>query len=48
MTPTWMPSFVVPPWTAHQFNATSRTVFFSFSDRAAQEALGFWREEKSI
>ena len=36
--------FVIPPWQAHRFTAQSDCVLFSFSDRAAQEALGFWRE----
>jgi len=37
--------FVVPSWTFHQFTAETDCVLFSYSDRAAQEALGFWREE---
>ena len=38
--------FVIPPWQLHRFaaNADYDCVLFSFSDRAAQEALGFWRE----
>lgn len=36
--------FVIPPWQKHQFAAQSECVLFSYSDRAAQEALGFWRE----
>ncbi len=38
--------FVIPPWQAHRFTAHVDwdCVLFSFSDRAAQEALGFWRE----
>lgn len=36
--------FVIPPWQAHRFAARSDCVLFSFSDRAAQESLGFWRE----
>ncbi|HTD91773.1 MAG TPA: cupin domain-containing protein [Burkholderiales bacterium] len=36
--------FVIPPWQWHRFTAQSECVLFSFSDRAAQEALGFWRE----
>jgi len=36
--------FVIPPWCPHRFSAQSDCVLFSFSDRAAQEALGFWRE----
>jgi gentisate 1,2-dioxygenase len=37
--------FVVPSWELHRFRAASDCVLFSYSDRAAQEALGFWREE---
>ena len=37
--------FVVPSWTPYRLHADSEAVLFSFSDRAAQEALGFWREE---
>jgi len=37
--------FVVPPWEPYRFSATADCVIFSYSDRAAQEALGFWREE---
>lgn len=36
--------FVIPPWCAHRFSARTDCVLFSFSDRAAQESLGFWRE----
>jgi gentisate 1,2-dioxygenase len=38
--------FVIPPWQMHRFtaNADSDCVLFSFSDRAAQETLGFWRD----
>ncbi|MEQ1774230.1 MAG: gentisate 1,2-dioxygenase [Burkholderiales bacterium] len=36
--------FVIPPWQAHRLSAQSDCVLFSFSDRAAQETLGFWRE----
>jgi gentisate 1,2-dioxygenase len=28
-----------------QLTAATASVLFSYSDRAAQEALGFWREE---
>jgi gentisate 1,2-dioxygenase len=38
-------TFVVPPWTAYRLAAKSEAVLFSYSDRAAQEALGFWRED---
>jgi gentisate 1,2-dioxygenase len=37
--------FVVPSWERYQFAAKTDCVIFSYSDRAAQEALGFWREE---
>ena len=37
--------FVVPSWEPCRFNTVSDCVIFSYSDRAAQEALGFWREE---
>jgi gentisate 1,2-dioxygenase len=37
--------FVVPPWESYRFRAESECVLFSFSDRAAQEALGVWRED---
>lgn len=37
--------FVMPPWQSHRFVARTECVLFSFSDRAAQEGLGFWRED---
>jgi len=37
--------FVVPSWEVYRFSAEADCVIFSYSDRAAQEALGFWREE---
>jgi len=37
--------FVVPSWAFYQLKAESDCVLFSYTDRAAQEALGFWREE---
>jgi len=37
--------FVVPPWTPYHLTADEECVLFSLSDRAAQETLGFWREE---
>ena len=37
--------FVVPSWEFHQLQAGTDCVLFSYTDRAAQEALGFWREE---
>lgn len=36
--------FVVPPWEPYRLASSSGCVLFSYSDRAAQEALGFWRE----
>jgi gentisate 1,2-dioxygenase len=36
--------FVVPSWTPCRLSAGEDCVLFSYSDRAAQEALGFWRE----
>jgi gentisate 1,2-dioxygenase len=38
--------FVAPSWAVQRHNADSEAVFFSFSDRAAQEKLGFWREQR--
>jgi gentisate 1,2-dioxygenase len=37
--------FVVPPWTPYRLESDSECVPLSYSDRAAQEALGFWREQ---
>jgi gentisate 1,2-dioxygenase len=37
--------FVVPSWTPYRLKSKDEAVLFSFSDRAAQETLGFWREE---
>src|SRR5262249_28612496 len=37
--------FVAPPWTAYRLEADGDCVLFSYSDRAAQETLGFWREQ---
>jgi gentisate 1,2-dioxygenase len=43
----WAPRdiFVVPSWTPVSHQADDEAVLFSFSDRAAQKALGLWREE---
>jgi gentisate 1,2-dioxygenase len=38
--------FVVPSWASQQHHAESESVLFSFSDRAAQEKLGLWREQR--
>ena len=37
--------FVVPPWCRYRLEADAECILFSYSDRAAQETLGFWREE---
>jgi len=39
--------FVVPSWEPCRLSAAAECVLFSYSDRAAQEALGFWREERA-
>jgi gentisate 1,2-dioxygenase len=46
----WGPKdvFVVPPWKTYAHAARKRSVLFSISDRPAQEALGIWREDKSL
>jgi gentisate 1,2-dioxygenase len=38
--------FVAPSWALQKHQVGSETVLFSFSDRAAQEKLGLWREER--
>jgi gentisate 1,2-dioxygenase len=38
--------FVVPSWEFTQLHADTDCVLFSYTDRAAQETLGFWREEQ--
>jgi gentisate 1,2-dioxygenase len=37
--------FVVPSWYPVSHQAVEESVLFSFSDRPAQKALGFWREQ---
>jgi gentisate 1,2-dioxygenase len=37
--------FVVPPWLPYRLHADDAVVLFSYSDRAGQEALGYWREQ---
>jgi gentisate 1,2-dioxygenase len=37
--------FVVPSWRPVSHNAGQEAILFSFSNRAAQKALGLWREE---
>lgn len=38
--------FVAPSWHSVQFNCAREAVFFSFSDRPVQTALGLWREQR--
>ena len=38
--------FVAPSWTQYTLDADDECILFSCSDRAAQEALGFWREQR--
>ena len=40
--------FVVPSWEFYQIKADTDCVLFSYTDRAAQESLGFWREEETV
>jgi gentisate 1,2-dioxygenase len=46
----WGPKdiFVVPSWAPVSHVAKENAVLFSFSDRAAQKALGLWREEAPV
>jgi gentisate 1,2-dioxygenase len=39
--------FVVPSWMWHRHEASEDSTLFSFSDRAAQEKLGLFREERA-
>jgi gentisate 1,2-dioxygenase len=39
--------FVVPSWAPVTHAAQTEAVLFSFSDRPAQKALGFWRDQSS-
>ena len=36
---------VIPSWTSFSFSSKNESIIFSFSDKIAQESLGFWREE---
>ncbi len=38
--------FVVPSWREVRHSARTDAVLFSFSDRAVQEKLGLWREDR--
>jgi gentisate 1,2-dioxygenase len=40
--------FVIPSWSPVVHEAQSEAVLFSFSDRPAQKAFGFWREQAPI
>lgn len=40
--------FVVPHWTSYRLSAGPECILFSYSDRAAQESLGFWRETPPV
>ena len=46
----WTPNdvFVVPSWCPVSHRADSDAILFSFSDRAAQKALGVWREQAPV
>jgi gentisate 1,2-dioxygenase len=37
---------VVPGWTKYTLHASDDLVLFSYSDRVAQEKLGFFREQR--
>ena len=37
--------FVAPAWVPYSFTADGELELFSYSDRAGQEALGYWREQ---
>ena len=45
---TWGPrdTFVIPSWCPRRHEVEEEAVLFSFSDRAVQESLGLWREER--
>jgi gentisate 1,2-dioxygenase len=40
--------FVAPSWFSISHQADAEAVVFSFSDRAAQEALGLWKEQAPL
>jgi gentisate 1,2-dioxygenase len=40
-------TLVVPSWHPLSVEAASECVLFSYSDRPAQQALGFWREQRA-
>jgi gentisate 1,2-dioxygenase len=37
----------VPSWYPASIEAAGECVLFSYSDRPAQQALGFWREKRA-
>ncbi len=36
---------IIPSWTSFRFFSNNECIIFSFSDKTAQDSLGFWREE---
>lgn len=46
----WGPKdiFVAPSWKWVSHEADSESVLFSYSDRTAQQKLGFWREQRQL
>ncbi len=40
--------FVAPSWSVQQHRTDSESVLFGFSDRAAQEKFGLWREQREV
>jgi gentisate 1,2-dioxygenase len=47
---TWKPRdiFVAPSWAWQEHCSEGGAILFSFSDRPVQQALGLWREERSV
>jgi gentisate 1,2-dioxygenase len=45
----WEPGDIVvaPSWCVQRHRARTRSVLFSYSDRAVQEKLGIWREDRA-
>lgn len=39
-------TFVIPSWQPYQLTSSGGAVLFCFSDRAVQEKLGLWREQR--
>lgn len=37
---------IVPAWASKHIHASKDAIVFTFSDRSAQEKLGFYREER--